>query len=79
MCICDSYHKYVHVFIHNVCYMLRICLIHTFTDLPSPIGLRTASRIYVTFFNILWNASNRIIYGDVSYEVSVFPPHLNKA
>ena len=38
-----------------------------FTDIPSPIGLRTVSRICVTFFNISWNASNRITCGDVSF------------
>ena len=42
-------------------------------DLPSPVDLRTASEICVTFFNISWNASNRITCGDVSYNVSVFP------
>ena len=35
--------------------------------------MRTVSRICVTFFNISWNASNRITCGDVSYNVLVFP------
>ena len=53
------YNMYVH---STVC---------TFTDLPSPVGLRI-STICVTFFNISWNASNGITCGDISYEVSVF-------
>ena len=50
---------------------------HTFTDLPSPTGLRIVSRICITFFNISWNASNR--YGDVSYEVSISPPPIEQS
>ena len=46
--------------------------IFIFTDIPSPVGLRNVSRICVTFFNISWNASNRIKCGDVSYNVLVF-------
>ena len=50
----------------------------TFTDLPSPVDLRT-STICVTFFNISWNASDRIICGDVSYEVSVFQSSIEQS
>ena len=50
--------------------------IFTFTDLPSPIDLRTVSRICVTFFNISWNASNRTKCGDVSYEVFGSQPQI---
>ena len=32
------------------------------------------SEICVTSFNISWDVSNNITCGDVSYEVSVFPP-----
>ena len=50
-----------------------------FTDLPSPVDLRTVSRICVTYFNISWNASNRITCGDVSYEVSVFQSSIEQS
>ena len=59
--------------IHNVQYISS-----TFTDLPSPVDLRT-STICVTFFNISWNASNRITCGDVSYEVSVFQSSIEQS
>ena len=45
-------------------------------DLPSPIDLRNVSRICVTFFNISWNASNRIACGVVSYEVFGSQPQI---
>ena len=52
---------------------------NTFTDIPSPIDLRNVSRICVTFFNISWNASNRITCGDVSYEVFVSQPQIGQS
>ena len=52
---------------------------NTFTDLPAPVDLRTVSRICVTYFNISWNASNRITCGDVSYEVSVFQSSIEQS
>ena len=51
----------------------------TFTDLPLPVDLRTVSRICVTYFNISWNASNRITCGDVSYEMSVFQSSIEQS
>ena len=45
-------------------------------DLPSPVDLRTVSRICVTFFNISWSASNRITCGAVSYEVFGSQPQI---
>ena len=48
-------------------------------DLPSPVDLRTVSRICVTFFNISWDASNRITCGDVSYNVQVFPSPIDRS
>ena len=53
--------------------------IFTFTDIPSPVGLRNVSRICVTFFNISWNASNRTKCGDVSYNVSVFQSSIKQS
>ena len=47
-----------------------------YLDLPSPVDLRTVSRICVTLFNISWNASNRITCGDVSYEVFGSQPQI---
>ena len=35
---------------------------------------RPVSEICVTSFNISWDVSNDITCGDVSYEVSIFPP-----
>ena len=52
--------------------MLPTYTSNIFTDLPSPVDLRIVSRICVTYFNISWNASNRITCGDVSYKVLVF-------
>ena len=52
---------------------------NTITDLPSPVNLRTVSTICVTFFNILWNASNRITCGDVSYKVSVLQSSIEQS
>ena len=54
-------------------------LIYVFTDIPSPINLRTVSKIRVTSFNISWNASNRITCGDVYYEVSISPPPIEQS
>ena len=56
-------------------------ILHTylFTDIPSPVGLRTVSKICVTYFNISWNASNRITCGDVSYNVSVFQSSIGQS
>ena len=62
--------------IWNFCYRpspLYTYVSITFTDLPSPVNLRTVSTICVTFFNISWDASNRITCGDVFYDVLVFP------
>ena len=52
---------------------------NTFTDLPAPVDLRTVSTICVTYFNISWNASNRITCEDVSYEVSVFQSSIEQS
>ena len=45
-------------------------------DLPSPVDLKTVSRTCVTFFNISWNASNRITCRVVSYEVFGSQPQI---
>ena len=58
---------------------LRSFYIRTITDLPSPNGLRNVSRICVTFFNISWNASNRITCGDVSYNMAVFQSSIEQS
>ena len=60
------YNMYVHS---------TVCI---FTDLPSPVDLRT-STICVTFFNISWNASNGITCGNISYEVSVFQSSIGQS
>ena len=52
---------------------------NTFTDIPSPIDLRNISRICVTYFNISWNASNRITCGDLSYNMSVFQSSIGQS
>ena len=72
---CDitcAYLRMITVYVHNIHAYSSYTVSNTFTDIPSPIGLRTVSRICVTYFNISWNASNRITCGDVSYDVSVF-------
>ena len=51
----------------------------TFTDLPSPVDLKTVSTICVTFFNISWNASNGITCGDISYEVLVYQSSIGQS
>ena len=53
---------------------MTVCTLHL--DLPSPVDLRTVSRICATFFNISWNASNRITCGVVSYEVFGSQPQI---
>ena len=66
------------VYIHNMhTYVATVS--NTFTDIPSPIDLRTVSRICVTYFNISWNASNRITCGNVSYEVFVSQPQIGQS
>ena len=63
-----------------IVYIMYIILhIFLFTDIPSPIDLRTVSRICVTYFNISWNASNRITCGDVSYEVFRYQPQIEQS
>ena len=48
-------------------------LIYVFTGISLPFDLRNVSNPCVTSFNISWNASNRMICGYVSYEVSISP------
>ena len=71
VCIKFTY-LYIRTYIHTIIVNTSAYVSNTFTDLPSPIDLRTVSRICVTFFNISWNASNRITCGNVSYNMSVF-------
>ena len=50
-----------------------------FTDLPTATNTKNDSRICVTFFNISWDLSNNSIRcGDVSYEVSISPPPIER-
>ena len=71
MCLLYKYVHNVHTYIAAVS--------NTFIDIPSPVGLRTVSTICVTYFNISWNASNRITCGDVSYNMSVFQSSIGQS
>ena len=50
------------------------CMSNTFTDLPTVANIRNTSRICVTSLNVSWDAPNNTRCGDVSYEVSIYPP-----
>ena len=51
-----------------------------FSDLPTVIStdIKKESTICVTSLNISWNVSNSTRCGDVSYEISIFPPPVGR-